>query len=60
LCRLPHLREQRAIRAERARGSGAPVDVRWAAIFEVVDQRIVRVDVHGKYAKALEAAGLRE
>jgi ketosteroid isomerase-like protein len=44
----------------RGRGSGAPIDVRWAAIFEVVDQRIVRVDVHGEYAKALEVAGLQE
>jgi ketosteroid isomerase-like protein len=44
----------------RGRVSGAPIDVRWAAIFAVVDQRIVRVDVHGEYAKALEAAGLRE
>jgi ketosteroid isomerase-like protein len=40
--------------------SGAPFDVRFAAIFEVVDQRIVRVDIHGSYAKALEAVGLRE
>jgi ketosteroid isomerase-like protein len=40
--------------------SGAPFDVHFAAIFEVVDQRIVRVDIHGSYAKALEAAGLFE
>jgi ketosteroid isomerase-like protein len=40
--------------------SGAPFDQRFAAIFEVVDQRIVRVDIHGEYAKALEAVGLRE
>jgi|SRR5215203_362851 len=42
------------------RASGVPFDVRFAAIFEVVDQRIVRVDIYGAYAKALEAAGLRE
>jgi ketosteroid isomerase-like protein len=42
------------------RSSGAPVDVRFGAIFEVVDQRIVRVDIHGAYAKALNVAGLRE
>ncbi len=42
------------------RRSGAPFDVRYAAIFEFVDQRIVRVFVHGHYAKALEAAGLAE
>jgi len=34
--------------------------VRWAAIFALVDRRIVRVDVHGEYAKALAAVGLRE
>jgi hypothetical protein len=39
---------------------GTPLDERFAAIFEVVDQRIVRVDIHGSYAKALEAVGLRE
>jgi ketosteroid isomerase-like protein len=42
------------------RASGVPFDVRFAAIFEVVNQRIVRVDVHGNYAKAVEAAALRE
>lgn len=42
------------------RASGAPIDVRFGAIFEVVDQRIVRVDIHGHYTKALNAAGLRE
>jgi ketosteroid isomerase-like protein len=40
--------------------SGAPFDERFAAIFEVVDQRIARVDIHGSYAKAVEAAGPRE
>jgi ketosteroid isomerase-like protein len=42
------------------RASGVPFDVRFAAIFQVIDQRIVRVDVYGDYAKALEVAGLRE
>jgi ketosteroid isomerase-like protein len=42
------------------RASGAPIDVRYGAIFEVVDQRIVRVDIHGDYATALEVAGLPE
>ena len=40
--------------------SGAPFDERFAAIFEFVDQRIVRVDIHGSYAKALQAVRLRE
>lgn len=40
--------------------SGAPFDERFAAIFEVVDQRIVRVDIHGSYAKALKAVGMRD
>ena len=42
------------------RQSGAPFDVRYAAIFEMVDKRIVRVLVHGHYAKALAAVGLSE
>jgi ketosteroid isomerase-like protein len=44
----------------RGRASGAPIDVRWAAVFEVVDQRIVRIDIHGGYEKALAAVGLAE
>jgi ketosteroid isomerase-like protein len=40
------------------RRSGAPIEVRYAAIFELADQRIIRVRVHGDYRKALEAAGL--
>jgi ketosteroid isomerase-like protein len=42
------------------RMSGAPFDEHFAAIFELVEQRIVRVDIHGSYAKALAAAGLSE
>jgi hypothetical protein len=40
--------------------SGAPFDERFAAIFKVVDQRIVRVDIHGSYTRALDAVALRE
>jgi ketosteroid isomerase-like protein len=40
--------------------SGAPMDVQYAAIFELVDQRIIRVRVHGSYRKALEAVGPSE
>jgi ketosteroid isomerase-like protein len=42
------------------RQSGTPIDVRWGADFELVDRRIVRVDIYGDYAIALEAVGLRE
>lgn len=41
------------------RASGAPVDVRWAAIFELRDQRVTRVDVYGSYARASAAVELR-
>jgi ketosteroid isomerase-like protein len=44
----------------RGRRSGVPFDVRYAAIFELGDERIVRVNIHGEYAKALAAVGLRE
>ena len=40
----------------RGRASGVPLDVRWAAIFELRDRRVTRVDVHGSYEKAVEAA----
>ena len=42
----------------RGKGSGVPVDVRWALIFSFRDGKIAQVDVRGDYAKALEAAGL--
>jgi len=42
----------------RGNASGVPVDVRWAAAFRVIDGKISRVDVHGDWAKALEAVGL--
>jgi ketosteroid isomerase-like protein len=38
------------------RTSGAPIDVHWAAVFELRDEQVVRVDVHGSYVKALAAA----
>jgi ketosteroid isomerase-like protein len=44
----------------RGNASGVPVDVRWAAAFRVIDGKISRVDVHGDWAKALEAVGLEE
>ncbi len=40
--------------------SGAPIDVHYAAIFELVADRIARVDIYGDFTRALEAAGLRE
>jgi ketosteroid isomerase-like protein len=42
----------------RGNASGVPVDVRWGAAFRVIDGKISRVDVHGDWAKALEALGL--
>ncbi|MDQ6811206.1 MAG: nuclear transport factor 2 family protein [Actinomycetota bacterium] len=42
----------------RGNASGVPVDLRWAAAFRVNDGKISRVDVHGDWAKALEAVGL--
>jgi ketosteroid isomerase-like protein len=43
----------------QGKASGAPVDVRWAAIFELHEKRLTRVDVYGDYAKAVEAAASR-
>lgn len=42
------------------RQSGVPFDVRYAAIFQLRDERIFRVSIHGSYADALHAAGLAE
>jgi hypothetical protein len=36
---------------------GAHLDERFAAIFEVLDQRIVRVDIHGSHAKDPQSRG---
>jgi ketosteroid isomerase-like protein len=44
----------------RAMRSGIPVDVRWAAVVQLRDGLISRVDVHGNWEKALAAAGLSE
>jgi ketosteroid isomerase-like protein len=44
----------------RGKTSGVPVDVKWAAVFTVRDDRISRVDVHGDWAKALKAAGVEQ
>ncbi len=40
--------------------SGVPIDVHWALALRVRDGRISRVDVHGDWANALQAAGLGE
>jgi len=42
----------------RGAGSGAPIDVRWAAVFRIRDGLIGRVDVYGDWVKALTAVGL--
>ena len=44
----------------QGRASGAPMDVRWASINRFHNGKIVRVDVHGDYTRALAAAGLSE
>ena len=41
------------------KASGIPLDFHWAAAFHVSDGKISRVDVHGDWAKALQAAGLK-
>ena len=40
------------------KASGVPLDFHWGAAFRVRDGKISRVDVHGDWAKALEAVGL--
>jgi ketosteroid isomerase-like protein len=42
------------------KSSGAPIDVRWASVYELEDGKVVNVDVHGDYGKAPEAAGLSD
>jgi ketosteroid isomerase-like protein len=44
----------------RGMASGTPIDTRWALVLHLRDGRISRVDVHGSYAKALEALGMQE
>jgi len=42
------------------RASGVPIDVHWASVYELRAGKVVRVTVHGGFAKALGAAGLSE
>jgi ketosteroid isomerase-like protein len=42
------------------KASGVPLDFHWGAAFRMRDGKISRVDVHGDWAKALEAVGLAE
>jgi ketosteroid isomerase-like protein len=44
----------------RGVGSGAPIDVRWAAAVQVLNGLISRVDVYGNWERALRALGLEE
>jgi ketosteroid isomerase-like protein len=44
----------------RGKGSGVPVDRRFATLYTVIDGKIVRVTQFGTEQDALEAAGLRE
>jgi ketosteroid isomerase-like protein len=40
--------------------SGVPVDFRWAAVVQLRDGQISRVDIHGDWSNALKAVGLEE
>jgi ketosteroid isomerase-like protein len=42
------------------RGSGIPLDIQWAHALCLDEGKVLRVKTYGRYAKALEAAGLRE
>ncbi len=44
----------------RARGkaSSVPLDVRWAHVARIRGAKVVRVDTHGSYEKALRAEGM--
>ena len=42
----------------KGKASGVPVDVRWAAVFEVRGGSVSRVDVYGDWERAHAAAGL--
>jgi ketosteroid isomerase-like protein len=42
----------------RGKASGVPIEVRWAASFRFGEGKILRADVYGDYARALEAAGI--
>lgn len=42
------------------KSSGVPVDVRWALVYTLLDERVERVDVHGDFDRACEVAELLE
>jgi ketosteroid isomerase-like protein len=44
----------------QGKASAVPVDARFAMIFTLRDRKVVRIEVRGNYAEALEAVGLRE
>jgi ketosteroid isomerase-like protein len=44
----------------QGRASAVPVDARFAMIFALRDGKVVRIEVRGNYAEALEAVGLRK
>jgi ketosteroid isomerase-like protein len=44
----------------RGQSSGAPIDIRWAAVVQVANGLISRVDVYGNWERALKAVGLEE
>jgi ketosteroid isomerase-like protein len=44
----------------QGRAGAVPVNLHWAMAFHVRGSKIRRVDVHGDWAKALEAVGLAE
>lgn len=46
--------------AARGRAGGVPIEVRWSVALHVSGGKISRVDVHGDWAKALKAVGLKE
>jgi ketosteroid isomerase-like protein len=44
----------------QGKASTVPVDARFAMIFTLRDGKVVRIEVRGNYADALEAVGLRD
>jgi ketosteroid isomerase-like protein len=44
----------------QGKASAVPVDARFAMIFTLRDTKVVRIEVRGRWAEALEAVGLRE
>jgi ketosteroid isomerase-like protein len=43
----------------QGKASAVPIDARFAMIFVLRDGKVVRIEVRGNYAEALEAVGLR-